>query len=181
MGIRSCIRYFGGKGGMYKEIIAHFPDKDTYDTYLEPFGGGASILFQKEITPIEIYNDLEENVYSLFKVLSDSKKFKEFQKRCDTVYYSKQIRDEFKADLLKDDLSMVDRAFRFFYVNRSSINSIGGFSAILVVRRGMSKCVSDMLSAIEGLPAVHQRLSRVIIENRDGVHLINKYTHKIRC
>lgn len=163
---------------MYKEILAHFPDKETYDTYLEPFGGGASILFQKEPTPIEIYNDLEENVYSLFKVLSDRKMFKSFQEKCDTVYYSNQIRAEFKEDLLKPDLDIVDRAFRFFYVNRSSINSIGGFSVTLVVRRGMSKCVSDMLSAIEGLPKVHQRLSKVIIENRDGVHLIEKYDRK---
>jgi len=176
--MKGPIRYFGGKGGMYKEILAHFPDKETYDTYLEPFGGGASILFQKEPSPIEIYNDLEENVYSLFRVLSDKKMFKEFKEKCDTVYYSKQIRDEFKVDLKTDKLDIVDRAFKFFYVNRSSINSIGGFSLALVVRRKMSKSVSDMLSAIDTLIDIHNRLSSVVIENRDGIDLIKKYDRK---
>ena len=50
--MKSLIKYFGGKGGIYNELFQFFPSQDTYDTYIEPFGGAASILFQKEPTPI---------------------------------------------------------------------------------------------------------------------------------
>jgi len=37
------IKYFGGKGTMFNEIIKYFPDPSTYNTYIEPFGGSYSI------------------------------------------------------------------------------------------------------------------------------------------
>jgi len=172
--MKSPIKYFGGKGGMYQDIIRYFPPEDSYEVYIEPFGGAASILLQKKPTPIEIYNDLNKNVYSLFKVLSDKKLFAEFKKKCDISPYSKTIRDEFKEDL-KGDLSVGDRAYKYFYVNRTSVNGVGGFAFTTTVRRNMCKSVSDYLSAIDGLTELHQRLSRVIVENRDALKLIPKY------
>lgn len=170
------IRYFGGKGGMYKEIIKHFPADDTYNTYLELFGGGASVLFQKSPdTSIEIYNDLEENVYSLFKSISDPQLFKIFKEKCDLTYYSEQLRKEYIQSLRRDSLSTVDRAYKYFIVNRTSRNGIGGFSMNLVVRRNMSKSISDMLSTVDNLEQVHQRLSRVIVVNKDALKMIDEY------
>lgn len=168
----SCIRYFGGKGTMYKEIIKYFP---KHTTYIEAYGGGASLLLQKEPSPIEIYNDLEENVYSLFKVLSDSELFYTFKNYLDLTPYSRQISDEFEHDLKTKKLSYVDRAFRYFYVNRSVYNGVGSFSYSLVIRRKMSKPVSDYLSAIDGLPNLHQRLSKVVVEKIDAIQLLKKY------
>ena len=72
--ISSACRYFGGKGNGLREIIySHFPPKSSYNLYAEIFGGGASVLLLKPPFGIEVYNDLEQNVYSLFKVLSDRK------------------------------------------------------------------------------------------------------------
>jgi len=174
--MNSPIRYFGGKGGMYKEIIKHFPSDDTYDTYLEAFGGGGSILFQKSPnTPIEIYNDLEENVYSLFKSISDPLLFKIFKEKCDLTYYSEQLRKEYIQSLRRDSLSIVDRAYKYFIVNRTSRNGIGGFSMNLIIRRNMSKSISDMLSTVDNLEPVHQRLSRVIITNKDALKMVDEY------
>ena len=39
----------------------------------------------------------------------------------------------------------------------------------------MSKSTSDYLSAIKGLPELHERLSRVIIYDRDALDLLDKY------
>ena len=184
--MHSPIRYFGGKGGMYSKIIAEFPSdfgthikstsKGDADVYIEPYGGGASVLFHKEQSPIEIYNDIDHNVCSLFFVLADKKKFKQFKSKCDVTYYSREIFKKFVKSLREDDLDMVERAFRFFYVNRVAYNGVGGFSSIVkYVRNGMSKPVSDMLSAIKNLPEVHNRLSTVIIENGLAIDLIEKY------
>jgi DNA adenine methylase len=169
------IKYFGGKGTMFKNIIEQFPDKSTYNTYIEPFAGSYSIGLKKPETEIEIYNDLEQNVYSLYKVISNKELFDDFKNRCDLVYYSEDLRKEFKEKLKLNDLSVVDRAFCFFYVNRTSHNGVGGLSVNTVVRRNMSKSVSDFLSCVDRLPELHQRLSRVLILNTDGIELIKKW------
>jgi DNA adenine methylase len=184
--MKSPIRYYGGKGGMYKKILAEFPldfgtdvrttNDGSADIYIEPYGGSAVVLLQKKPSPIEIYNDLNSNVYSLFKVLSDKKLFQEFQNMCALTYYSRRLADEYRESLKQNELSTLDRAFRFFYVNRVTYNGVGGFSCIVnAVRRGMSKPVSDMLSTIDRLPEIHERLRSVIIENKDAIQLLEKY------
>lgn len=180
--MNSIIRYFGGKNGMAKKILEYFPKSDTYDTYIEPFGGSfAMALHNPNIPPIEIYNDLDHNVYSLFRVLVDDEMFEKFRQLCDCIVYSEEVRREYMKELReklwkdeKEDL--IHRAFMFFYVNRTSRNGIGGFSVNLCIRRNMSKSCSDMLSTIEGLPKLHDRLSKVIVTSQDGVKLIHKYS-----
>lgn len=174
--ITTPIKYFGGKGTMFNEIMKYFPNSGDFDTYIEPFGGSYSIgLKLPTIPPIEIYNDLDKNVYSLYKVLSDPELFKQFKEKCDLVLYNEDLRKEFKDLLKTDNLSMIDRAFYFFYVNRTSHNGVGGFSKNTWIRRNMSKAISDFLSSIDRLPDLHNRLSKVIVSNTDGIELIKKY------
>jgi DNA adenine methylase len=42
----------------------------------------------------------------------------------------------------------------------------------------MSKSISDFLSAVDRLPEIHDRLSRVIVTNTDGIELIKKYNQE---
>lgn len=172
--MNSPIRYFGSKGMFKNEIIKRFPKSETYDTYLEAYGGSASILFAIEPKPVEIYNDIEQNVYSLMKVLQDQNLFEQFKRLCDLTYHSRQLNEEYKQQLKKDELN-IDRAFMFYYNTRTSFNGLGGYSCPTVVRRNMSKGVSDYLSSIDRLYDCHQRLSRVQIENMDAVKLLKKH------
>lgn len=177
--MNSPIRYYGGKGNMFNEILKYFPDKSAYNTYIEPFGGSYSIGLKKEPAKVEIYNDLDKNVYSLYKVLSDKQLFQDFKNKCDLAFYCDDIRKEYSLKL-KEDLSIEDRAFFFFYVNRTSHNGTGGFSMNPIsardgIRRNMSKVVSDYLSCIDRLPELHDRLSRVIVSNTDGIEIIKRY------
>jgi len=176
--MKSPVKYFGGKGTMFKSIIDQFPENGTYNTYIEPFAGSYSIGLHtpgERVAPIEIYNDLYNNVYSLFKVLSDENLFSEFKRLCDLSYYSEQMRKDFKADLKKEDLTVVERAFKFFYVNRTSHNGIGGFSVNRVVRRNMAKSVSDYLSTVDNLYELHQRMSKVMVFNRNAFDIMRDY------
>ncbi len=171
--MKSVITYFGGKGLISKKIIHHFPI--LYSIYIEAYGGGASILFSKPPTPLEIYNDIYENVYSLFKVLSNKILFKEFKELCDLSFFSRQLREEFADDLKRDDLTLVERAFRYWYTNRTSHTRGDTLAANTSVRRKMSKSVSDFLTSIDNLSAIHNRLSKVIIEKQDALKLLKKY------
>lgn len=175
--INAPIKYFGGKGTMFKNILEHFPSKDEYDIYVEPFGGSFSVGLKKEPHGTEIYNDLEKNVYSLYYVLSSPELFNEFKLKCDLILYSDDIRKKFKEELKRNDLTILERAFYFFYVNRTSHNGIGGFSVNTVIRRNMSKSTSDFLSTIDRLPELHNRLSSVIVSNTDGIDLIERYNN----
>ncbi|NPV13071.1 MAG: DNA adenine methylase [Ignavibacteria bacterium] len=143
--------------------------------YIEPFCGSAALLFHKEKSDIEIINDLDQNIYSLFKVLIDKKLFLEFKELCDLTPYSEELLKEYTNDLKKDDLNILERAYKFFYCNRTSYNGVGGFSSSGVIRRKMSKPVSDYLSAIDGLYEIHNRLSSVIIHNTNALNLIKKW------
>ena len=173
--MKAPIKYFGGKGTMFNNIIYYFPSRESYNVYIEPFAGSFSVGLMKEPTEIEIYNDLDKNVYSLYKVLSDPDMFKVFKEKCDIALYSEDLRSEFKENLKKSDISIIERAFYFFYVNRTSHNGIGGFSKNMYIRRSMSKSISDFLSSIDRLQELHNRLSRVIVTNTDGINLIKKY------
>ena len=173
--MNSPIKYFGGKGNMYNNIIEYFPIRGEYDTYIEPFGGSYSIGLKKPPVPVEIYNDMDKNVYSLYKVLSDPVMYKEFKRNCDLVLYSEDIRSDHIKKLKDETISLAERAFSFFYVNRTSHNGVGGFSKNTYIRRSMSKSVSDFLSAIDRLPELHDRLSKIIVTNTDGMGLIRKF------
>ena len=172
--MNSPIKYYGGKSNMTGTIIHNFPNSNSYKIYVEGFGGGASVLFHKNHVGIEVYNDLGENVYALFKVLSDKDMFGRLKNKLDLTYYSEKLREEFK-EKLKEKLTIEDRAYYFIYVNRTSFNGVGGFSTTMYVRRNMSKSTSDYLSMIDRLPEIHNRLSSVIIENKDIFDLLNKY------
>ena len=83
--MKSPIRYFGGKGNMYKKLLLFFPQE--YNIYIEPFGGGATLLFQKKPSDVEIYNDLNLNVFSLFKVISNKDLFEKLKERLEITYF----------------------------------------------------------------------------------------------
>ena len=174
--MKSPIKYFGGKGNMFQELLDQFPKDDEYKVYLEPYGGsGAMLLSRPLVGHVEIYNDIYENVYSLFKVLSDKKLFIELKEKCDLAIYSAKLRKEYKEKLKENIISIIDRAYYFWYVNRTSHNGVGGWSVNCYVRRKMSKSTSDFLSCIDRLGELHDRLSAVIVENRDAVELIKKF------
>jgi len=170
--MKSPIKYYGGKTYMVPYIKEHIPQ--DYSTYIEGFGGGASLLFSLDPQPIEIYNDIDANVYSLFKVIQDEVLFSRFSKRLELTPYSSRLWTEFKEDL-KKELPIEERAYKYFYVNRTSFNGNGGFSRNSCIRRKMSKFISDYLASVERLSEVHERISKTIILNYDIFKLIDLY------
>ena len=173
--MNSIIRYFGGKNGFANRILPYFPTNYKSMDYVEPFCGSAAMLFHKEKSPIELINDIDKNIYSLFKVIIDRELFLQFKELCDLSIYSEDVLKEYTKNLKEKELSILERAYQFFYCNRVSYNGVGGFSTSSCIRRNMSKSVSDYLSSIDGMYEIHNRLSSVMVHNMDALELIKKW------
>ena len=89
--LRPPVKWHGGKRYLCHRIIETFP---PHQTYVEPFGGAASVLLNKPIAPVEIYNDLDERITRLFRVLRDHGE--ELRRRLTLTPYSEV---EFRASL----------------------------------------------------------------------------------
>lgn len=65
--MRSPLPYVGGKFLCLPDILPRLPLNKK--KYVEPFGGGATVLIARKHANIEIYNDLDNNVYNFFHVM----------------------------------------------------------------------------------------------------------------
>ena len=80
------IRYHGGKFRLADWIISHFP---KHETYVEPFGGGASVLLSKTPSRMEVYNDLDSDIVNFFEILRDQKLAEELAQQIELTPYSR--------------------------------------------------------------------------------------------
>lgn len=147
----------------------------SHRIYVEPFGGGASLLFAKEPSLVEVYNDIDSGLVNFFRVLRDPIKFDRLLKLASLTPYSREeyeyCRDTWNA--CEDD---VERAYRWYVVVRMSFNGNHSWSYnVTASSRGMAEATSRWLSAIDRLPAVHERIMRVQIEHDDFRRILERY------
>jgi DNA adenine methylase len=162
----------GGKHYLARRIIAHFP---PHRIYLEPFGGGASVLLNKPPCEVETYNDLDLRITRLFRVLRD--RGDEFIKRVRLVPYSEvEFADAALYSAGTDELT---NAVSDFIRWRQSFGGQGRSWSCTTTRArgGMAGDVNAWWTAIEGLPQIIERLKRVQILCRPAIEAIRRFDH----
>lgn len=91
--IRSPFPWFGGKGNpKIKQLI--LDNLPPHTRYIEPFGGGGSILISKEPAEVEVYNDVDRGVVNFFRVIADVDYFSKFLARASLMPYSRELYEE---------------------------------------------------------------------------------------
>ena len=169
--IRPPVKWHGGKYYLAPRIASLLP---AHHTYVEPFGGAASVLLNKAPSLVEVYNDLDGRITRLFRVLRDHGQ--EFVRRASLTPYSEA---EFKECLLSSDKKDEIEMARMDFVRwRLSIGGRGDAFSFTQhrVRRGMADVVSGFLSAIDDeLPMIIERLRRVQITQRNALDVIRKW------
>lgn len=165
--MRSPVIWYGGKGQLAPRLLPLLP---PHTVYVEPFAGGASLLFAKRPAPLEVLNDVHGALVTLYRVLRDPSLFERFQLLCQLTPYS---RDEFEscrdAWATRDDPA--EQAWAFFVAVRQSfaghVSPSTSPTWAFSIANPESNAASKWLSAVDGLADVHQRLRRVQIEHRD--------------
>ena len=161
------LSYIGGKNRLAKKIISLFP---SHTAYVEPFAGGAQVLFHKEPSRVEVINDLDGEVVNFFRVCQwHHEELVRFLKYC--------LASRSLFGLLKktspETLTDVQRAGRFFYLQK---NAFGG----LIQRQNFHYAVIQPPNynpekIPEILERVHGRLKRVQIESLPYELILEKY------
>ena len=65
----SCpFKWVGGKSRLRKQIIGLLP---PHTCYTELFAGAAWVLFGKAPSPVEVLNDIDQNLISFFRVVRE--------------------------------------------------------------------------------------------------------------
>lgn len=159
------------------------PNKpDPADTgwlhYVEPYFGGGSVLLENDPEGIsEVVNDLNPELAGFWNCMMNPELFEAFKRHVEGAPVSKNLWKNTGGALERIETKGVPRAAAFFIRCRQSLaGRMNAFAGITRnrTRRGMNEQVSAWLNCIEGLPAVHARLKRVLILNDDALTVIRK-------
>lgn len=167
----SLVAYVGGKGRQLNELLPLIPRSSCF---VEAFGGGASVLLNRERSQVEVYNDLNGNLVNLFRVVKDPESFAEFQRLVELTLWAK---DEF-AEALRvlysgEETEPVLRAWAFYTVQNMGISgklhrSVGNWSRSLQDGGNVERWWSRMPK----LAAIHKRLQYVQVDQQPAIECI---------
>lgn len=172
----AVIKWHGGKSYLAKRIVALMP---RCLHYVEPYAGGLAVLLARNPEGVsEVVNDMNRNLMNFWKVLQDPETFEQFRRRIEAVPFAEAEWKEASESLQREtDASAVERAVWFFVACRQSLaGRMDSFAPLSRrrIRRGMNEQASAWLTSIEGLPAVHERLRRVVILNKPALEVMRQ-------
>ena len=170
--IRPPIKYHGGKYFLCPWLIECLP---SHTTYIEAFGGAASVLLNKPVSPVEVYNDLEYSVYNLFLILKTE--FPAFHAKLQTIPYERAVYQEHRKIYRSgefDELSPLMQAVTTYVVRRMSRGGLcGTFSwSTRINKNNVCAEVAAYQTMLNELPKISQRLQNVEVLNRSAMNLI---------
>jgi DNA adenine methylase len=181
------LKWHGGKHYLASKIIALMP---PHLHYVEPYFGGGSVLLAKDPEGVsEVANDLNRELANFWAVLRSAELFGKLQRNLEATPFSEDLweaADERSRGVYVDAMldEMVGRAWSFFIHCRQSMSGrMDSFAPLsrTRVRRGMNEQASAWMAAVDGLPAVHARLRRVVILNRPAVDVIASQDGEQTC
>lgn len=172
---KSPLNWYGGKYYQAKDIIKIFPE---HRTYCEVFGGAGHVLFRKEPSQIDVYNDIHSGLYLFFKLLRDACMRDKLLTQIQLTPYSREEFNNSKDWMYEED--EIEKVRKFYVRTMQSVGGIGGWSrAKTNSRRGMSQAVSRWLGNVdENMVDLIERLREIQIENLDFRVCIKKYDSK---
>lgn len=120
--IYPIVKWVGGKRQLMFELIKNMPK--SYNRYFEPFIGGGALFF--ELQPEQAYiSDMNDELINLYSIVRDNvyELIDDLSKHEVSKEYFLEIRNIDRTEKYAE-LSDVERASRFIYLNRTCFNGM---------------------------------------------------------
>jgi len=170
---RVALRWHGGKFVLAPWIISHFGE---HRTYVEAFGGAFSVGLRKPRSYSEVYNDLDDELVNLFRVLRDEQlgpRLLELLRL--TPFARTEFLDAYEPSSCPLELArrMVVRSFMGFGSDGASGEYRTGFRASS--NRSGTTAAHDWADYSDALPALIARVRGLTIEHDDALAVMRRH------
>jgi DNA adenine methylase len=167
---RPLLKYHGGKWLLAPWILSYMPE---HKVYVEPFGGGGSVLLRKSRAHEEVYNDLDKEIVNLFRVVRDNGD--ELRRKLELTPYS---RDEFELSYEPTD-DPIEKARRTVVRSFMGRNPSSATQAAGTFKGKQVKSYITIAHVWQRYPdamnSITERLRGVIIENDNALDVIRRH------
>jgi len=165
---KSPLAWLGGKSKLADEIIRRMPH--DHEAYCEVFAGAAWVLFKKPESRVEIINDINRDLITLYRCVKHH--LVELVAQFKWMLVARDEFDRFMATPA-DTLTDIQRAARFYYLAKTSFGARVAKPTFGIAATAPSRL--NLLRIEEDLSEAHLRLCRVYIENRPYGQLIERF------
>lgn len=174
---RPPVRWHGGKFLMSRQIIPYLP---AHRLYTEAFGGGAGVLLHKPRSHAEVYNDLDDDIVGLFRVLQDPAQACRLVELLRLTPFARrefEIAYDQSDDPVERARRLVIRSFMGFGSNAHSATQRGhqstGFRSNS--NRSGTTPAQDWANLPDAYGAIIARMRGVVIEHRDALEVLRRH------
>ena len=135
--LKTPLRYPGGKSKAVNKMDPYFLDLNNFEEYREPFLGGGSVAIHitKKYPNLSIWvNDLYGPLFVFWKQLQISGEelkdvLLEYKSKNNNHTSAKELFHESNKKVLDESLDELERAARFYIVNKCSFSGLSGSSS----------------------------------------------------
>ena len=180
MEIKPFVKWVGGKTQLLKNINNNLPeDLVNIDTYIEPFVGGGSVMFN--VVPklknikyviindlnsrlINVYNNIKYNHKELLQKLGELeiRYYHKTKNEQEHMYY--EIRDEFNKYLNipnnKNSIYYINNAAQFIFLNKTCFNGLYRENLTGKFNVSWNQSRKPLICDIENITNVHEFLNK---------------------
>lgn len=161
------VPWVGGKRRLAPQILPLLPE---HSCYVEPFAGAAALFFAKAPVKVEVLNDVNGDLVSLYRVVQHH--LDEFIRQFRWALTSRQLY-AWLQETRPETLTDIQRAARFFYLQKCGFGGKVDGQTFGTATTAPGRL--NLLRIEEDLSAVHLRLHQVFIEHLNWANCIERY------
>jgi DNA adenine methylase len=160
---RTPFSYYGGKYSNLHWLLPRLPQTEAY---VEPFGGSAAVLLNRQKSKLEIYNDADCELVNFFEIMRSQS-----EELIRLIRLTPYAREEFKRALNFDGDDKLERARKLFVRLRQGFGSLNSLDH----PKPQWTAVKSQSDIDRDLAFFVKRLRDVRFENRDAVRILKQY------
>lgn len=154
MATKPVLRWPGGKRRLVKQILPLFR---PHTCYVEAFGGGLAVLLAKDRSPIEIVNDINRDLVSLYRCAQFH-----LDALCAEIEWTLNSRANMTDFISQPGITELQRAARFLCRNKVGFGS--SMTSYAVQKASGGGATVSRAGTLELLRGVSARLDKVSVE-----------------